>query len=201
MSVFYFIRHGQSLTNDGTENYNICYDPHLTEKGHEQSYATAHILRKALAKKDLTIVTSPLTRCKQTLQPIKEFFPHVEIIQNDNFCELTLATKHIPEDFKHLPLDENLVAFRGRVLQFLDYLKTLAMGDSRNYIFVGHSKFLSLLFTLMNNPQRDCTIGDYIIGNCSITKVYVTYIKEKDSVEYKFCYVNNYTHLPIGRFI
>jgi broad specificity phosphatase PhoE len=68
------IRHGEGTHNVNTQSKpRSAYNPMLTEKGHEQCSQLAQITKKTHNKIGL-VLTSPLTRCVET---VLESFPHL----------------------------------------------------------------------------------------------------------------------------
>ncbi len=74
MTIVYFIRHGQSISNAGQVTEHPGASP-LTEKGHQQAQYICNLFDQP---PDL-IVTSPYIRTRETAQPTIEQFPNVPV--------------------------------------------------------------------------------------------------------------------------
>lgn len=122
-----FIRHGQCMANLKNKNYSFETDEQdvLTEKGKLQAHTTALYLKSVLPRKTF-VVSSSLTRAKQTSQIINDiinnsdpnFIRYSELLIEkssiETFSDCNQRINHFLETLKN---DTHLIVTHGHILE------------------------------------------------------------------------------------
>lgn len=166
------VRHGESESNKELHEsktpdaiIQTVANPQLTSTGRKQALETAaHLVNKLEPNQSIHIWTSELNRAIDTALPL---------------C-VALMCAHIQFEYKQLPdlnekseavtgvkMSEPLHLFIERVRAFLPTLHQFSGGQ---LIIVGHSVFISVLTSLLINPNAKLDDLEYSNSNCAITR-------------------------------
>lgn len=183
------VRHGESAENlvlhqsDNPEAIHLHRaNPPLTDTGRMQAVHTAKQLVKLVQPEQRLLVwTSKLDRAISTAAPLIEelektgiAFEYQERLDLNEKKESVVGVKD----------NETLIEFISRVKKFFQQIN---IDDSTHLIIVGHSVFISVLTSLMENPLHQFDDLVYFNPNCAITRFVKQQLVMQGSID----------HLPI----
>jgi broad specificity phosphatase PhoE len=166
------VRHGESAENlilHQAENPEAVHlrqaNPPLTDTGRAQAAHTAkHLVKLIHPSHRLLVWTSQLDRAISTTAPLLEElrlagvpFEYQERADLNEKKESIVGVKD----------NESLAAFIPRVEKFV---RSLDIEESTHVLIVGHSVFISVLTSLLENPDQQLDDLVYCNPNCGITR-------------------------------
>lgn len=178
MTVFYIIRHGQTLFNERDRVQGWCDSP-LTEQGVSQTKALAQGLKDVPFA---AIYTSPLERAKRTAQVLAEPHPSAKVVSLDSLREVsygTLEGEYIRDAFPQGDLDpigysrwcgEDIYKAQER---FISQLRMISVEHPDEEVaVVSHGHIIKLLLGALDTKFKaeDIRTANRI-PCCSVTKV------------------------------
>lgn len=175
------VRHGRTNWNDLNKVQGLA-DIELNEEGKSQAKITAEKLKNE--KIDL-IISSPLTRTKQTAEIVRDG-RDINIIFDDrlkerDYGEFEGLTKEIFKfpDFwtysKNIKYEkaENIQDFFGRVFEFLDELKMNKQYEEKTVLLVIHGGVSVAISAYFEGLPEEGEPTKNVMKNCEIREFYL----------------------------
>lgn len=180
-TVFYFIRHGESLAN---QQNRLCghADWDLTELGWEQAQRTAQRLQDVPVD---VVLSSDLLRAKHTAQAVAEMkglpvetdpgFREISIgpwegqLEADVVARAPEALAAWRQELKHLPGGESIQHLYDRVKAALDRAAALYAG--KRVVVVTHATPIRLLTCVLSGRPLEDAAQIMPVSNASVTTV------------------------------
>lgn len=162
----YLIRHASSMWQEGISKSK---DSELSSIGKQQiGFLASHFKSLAVeCKEDCMFFSSPLKRSIQTLERL--------VIEHEIVNELQEATFHTASKLPSISnlslykrcesIDNDYLEFKGHIINKLEDI--IKIGHNKNIFLFTHGGVIKTILRIIHDNDGI----DYIINNCSITKI------------------------------
>lgn len=180
-TIFYFIRHGESIAN---QQNRLCghADWDLTELGREQAQCTARLFHNVPVD---AVLSSDLSRAQHTAQAVAEM-KDLTVETDPGFREISIGPwegqleedvkAQIPEELaawrkelKHLPGGESIRQLYDRVSASLDRAAVKYAG--KRVVVVSHATPIRVLTCVLSGKPLEETVEIEPVSNASVTTI------------------------------
>lgn len=171
MTIIFFVRHGETDWN-ATRRIQGREDVPLNDNGKKQAQECGDYLKDFDFE---VIITSPMTRAKQTAEYINEHFTFPTLIEMEEFMERDygiVSGLSIDEKIKQFPNEdhpsvESQDALRQRVMKGISTIHERYQG--KNVLVVAHGGLINALLGTLSNGEIGT--GKTKLMNGSVTKI------------------------------